>query len=216
MCANKISLQFIESTCVWKSEVSLLRLWVKSRLQHWALNEDEEADSFWSALWTWISNTRKALRPYWRGQITGSFSGTRSSINTCSDWLAVHPTQLINSLYSPADKQEVIHCLTSQLALKADGWWGGIKEQSAQCAQTVAEIQETEAEEEFWFHTPLICERKSSFQWIKGKMLRWIHRIKVRTTNKQQLFQLNEICCCSLVSHSSDWAAPANCSQVSF
>lgn len=101
-----------------------------------------------------VKKERKAQRPYWRGQMSASCTVYRSSINTCSDWLAVRSAQLINSLCAPADKQEVIHCLTSQLALKADGWWGAnkgtIRPNRWNCGQTA---KRQKLKEEFRFPT---------------------------------------------------------------
>lgn len=90
---------------------------------------------------------------YWRGQMSVSRSVYRSSINTRNDWLAVHSTLLINSLYAPAEKQEVIHCLTSQLTLKADGWWGvnkgAIHPKHWSCGQTARDKRRVNIKEEF-------------------------------------------------------------------
>ena len=98
-------------------------VWVRTHVRDEGLSVKSSvfAMRFWmDAVWTLGCERRRA-------QMTVSCSVYRSSINTYSDWLVVHSTLLINSWYAPADKQEVIHCLTSQLALKADGRWGAIK-----------------------------------------------------------------------------------------
>lgn len=72
---------------------------------------------------------RKLQPPSWQGQITLSGSAHRSLISRYGDWFAAFSSQLINSLFAPADKQEAIHCSTSRSALKADGW-GAVEEPS--------------------------------------------------------------------------------------
>lgn len=112
------------------------------------LNAVFSADTYLSpqfkAAWTWTSNKQEGAdvseqQMFWRGQMSVNDSACRPSISTRSDWLAVRSTLLISSLYAPADKQEVIHCLTSQLALKADGWWrtnkGTIRPKHSNCGQ---------------------------------------------------------------------------------